>query len=54
MKKALVLGIGNELLCDDGIGLRVVDCAAIESCNGFGDGRKNGLCNAGRDRDFWN
>ena len=27
MKKILVLGIGNELLCDDGIGLKVVNCA---------------------------
>jgi len=28
IKKTLVLGIGNELLCDDGIGLRVVNYAA--------------------------
>jgi hydrogenase maturation protease len=27
VKNTLVLGIGNELLCDDGIGLRVVNCA---------------------------
>ena len=30
MKNPLVLGIGNELLCDDGVGLLVVNCAAEE------------------------
>jgi hydrogenase maturation protease len=35
MKNTLVLGIGNELLCDDGIGLRVVNCAKEKLCTTF-------------------
>ena len=37
MTKTLVLGIGNELLCDDAIGLRVVSCATKRLGGAFSD-----------------